>query len=61
MTNTTTTEQTGPEELARRIFDEVTAVLGTLYSDHLCRNLTYEDILDGVHVATDDDGEEWGL
>ena len=42
------------EALAARIFSELTAVLGPLYSDHLLRGLTSGDVLDALHVATDD-------
>ena len=40
--------------LAGQIFDELTAVLGTLYSDYLQRNLTEGDVNDAVILATDD-------
>lgn len=42
------------DDLAGLIFAEMTAVMGPLYSDHLARNLEQGDVLDAVHVATDE-------
>ncbi len=45
------------DELAARIFDELSAVMGSLYSKVLDRNLDVKDVLDAVHIATDDEEE----
>lgn len=46
--------------LAIRIYDELTAVLGPLHSAHLDRDLDVSDVLDAVHLTTDDDQAEHG-
>lgn len=43
------------EALAADIFSELTAIMGPLHSGHLARDLQVGDVLDAVHIATDDD------